>query len=275
MPEVRDEQGRRWGLRRHLRLIGASLRVSLLAALEYRVGFWSEALIGMLWSAAGMVPLLVAFEHRSEVGGWSGGQVVMLAGFYMMLAGTFAALLQPALFATMDHIRRGTLDYVLLRPVDSLVSSLVSAFAPWSLLEVLAGAGVVTFAALQLDLHPGPAELASLAAALLSGFLALYALGVLVLSLSFRAMQLQNLAFLMESMLELARWPITVFRGPLRLLFTFLIPFAVMTSYPAQALFGTLGPRVLLGALASTAALALLARLAWQRGLRGYTSASS
>nr|WP_255216664.1 ABC-2 family transporter protein [Pseudenhygromyxa sp. WMMC2535] len=222
-----------------------------------------------------MVPLLVALEHRPDIAGWTGGEVLLLTGFYLMLSGCYAALLSPSLVATMDHVRRGTLDYLLLRPVDSLVSCLCSAFSPWSLLEVLTGAGLVVGATIHLGLRPGPAELGAVLVALSCGFTALYALGVLILSLSFRAMQLQNLGFLLEAILELARWPISVFRGPLRALFTFVIPFAVMTSFPAQALLGRLGPAPLLGALASAAALAALARLAWRRGLERYTSASS
>ena len=262
-------------LRRHLRLIAAQLRIGALAALEYRVGFWTDAVLGVLWSLGGVVPLLVALEHREDIVGWTGWQVALLTGFYLMISGTFAAFVAPAITEAMAHIRRGTLDYLLLRPVDSLVSCLVSAFAPWSVLEVLAGLGLVLVSALALDLRPSGAQLAMAAAVLSCGFVALYALAVLMLAVSFRALQLQNLTFLLETALEFAHWPIAVFRGPLRLIFTFVVPFAVMTSFPAQALLGALGLRELLAALATAAVLAGFARLSWRQGLRAYSSASS
>ncbi|EDM80772.1 hypothetical protein PPSIR1_12853 [Plesiocystis pacifica SIR-1] len=262
-------------LGRNLRYVAAALRVSVLAALEYRVGFWTEAVLGVIWSLAGAAPLVVALEHRPDIAGWTPWEVVLLSGFYLIFAGAFGALIEPPLFETMNHIRRGTLDYVLLRPVDSLLACMVSAFQPWRSLEMLAGAALVVVAALRLELRPGPEQLAMLAGALACGFTALYALGVLALSLSFRAMQLQNLAFLMESSIELARWPISVFRGPLKAVFTFVIPFAVMTSYPAQALLGRLDLGAAVGALVTAAALAGLARVGWARGVKNYTSASS
>lgn len=262
-------------LARHLRLVGASLRISVLRAFEYRVGFWTDAVLGVFWSLAGMAPLLVALEHRPDVAGWTPWEVVILTGFYMVLSGSFAGALEPALFATMDHIRRGTLDYLLLRPVDSLVSCLTSAFSPWSALEVATGVGLIIGGAAWLGLRPGPVELAMLAATLASGFAALYALGVLIISLSFRALQLQNLAYLAETAIHFARWPIDAFRGPLRMLFTFVIPFAVMTSFPAQALLGELTIPAIAGALTTAIVLAALARLSWHRALRNYTSASS
>ena len=41
-----------------------------MAALEYRTGFWSQGVMGLLWSLAGVIPLWVALEHRSELAGW-------------------------------------------------------------------------------------------------------------------------------------------------------------------------------------------------------------
>jgi len=260
---------------RHLRLIAAQLRLSMLAALEYRVGFWTEGVVGLAWSLGGVVPLIVALDHRETVAGWSPWALVLLTGFFLIIAGVYAASVQPAVAEAMGHIRRGTLDYLLLRPVDALVSCLVCAFEPWSLLELVAGIGLVIAAWIELGLAPGLTAIASLAVVLACGLVSLYALGVLMLSASFRALQLQNLGVMLETLLDFAHWPISVFRGPFKLVFTFVVPFAVMTSYPAMALMGSLGPGELLGAVATAAGLAGLAYLSWRTALRGYTSASS
>ncbi len=274
-PGVGDGFAGRGPLRRHLRLIAAQLRISVLAALEYRTGFWSQGLLGLAWSIGGVIPLWVALEHRPDVAGWGPWELAMLTGCYILLAGVFAGFVQPALYAAMEHIRAGTLDYLLLRPVDALVSALVSAFEPWSCVEIIAGLVVLVVAAIGAGGSPGPIELLMALCVFVSGLLALYALAVLILGLSFRALQLQNLAFLMEALLDFARWPISVFRGPLKALFTFIIPFAIMTSYPPQALLGRLAWSSALTALATAVVLALLARGVWLRALRSYTSASS
>jgi len=262
-------------LRRHLRLAVAQLTISTQAALEYRVGFWTLGLVGVLWSLGGVVPLIVALDHMPAVAGWNGWQLALLTGFYLMFSGIYSTFLQPAIGQSMAHIRDGTLDYLLLRPVDGLVSCLLAAFEPWNLLEFLTGVGLAIVAAIQLELTPGAAELGALAVVLACGIVSLYAIGVMMLAASFRALALENLTYLMETLLEFAHWPVSVFRGPLKLLFTFVVPFAVMTSYPAQSLMAALGVRELLGAIATAVGLAVIARLAWARALRGYTSASS
>lgn len=145
-----------------------------------------------------MAPLLVAASRLDSAAGWSPGELLWLTGCFMTIMGLWSALLSPALLASMNHIRRGTLDYSnsLLRPADALVSRLITEFAPWSLVETLGGLLLCVAALSQLGRAPGVVELLAAFGLGLAGLLALYVLGVLVLCASFRALQLQNLTFL-------------------------------------------------------------------------------
>ncbi|MCA9715279.1 MAG: ABC-2 family transporter protein [Myxococcales bacterium] len=260
---------------RAARLVAAQLRLSALAAAQYRVGFWTEGVLAVFWSLVGIVPLWVAIDHRGAVVGWGPWELMVLTGCFAALSSVFGAFLQPALIESMNHIRRGTLDHVLLRPADSLLLCLVAAFSPWRLLELVFGLVLIALSLARLGVTP---ELASVGVALgmgLASVACLYGLGILTLCLSFRAMQLQNLTYLFEALLDFSRWPIGVFRGLLKALFTFVIPLAVMTTYPAAALIGRADVMTLASALLTGAALLVVARLCWQVAVRGYTSASS
>jgi len=262
-------------LHRHLRLVAVQLRIRVLAALEYRAGFWTSGVLSLFWSIGGAIPLVVALEHRPDVAGWTPWSLAMLVGCHMIVGGLFSAVMVPGLFAAMEDIRTGALDYTLLRPVNALVSCLVSDFQPWSLVESIVGVSLLVAAAMAAHATPGPLDLVMFVLVLGSGIAALYALAVMILSVAFRAMQLENLAYVLESFLDFGRWPISVFRGPLKAFFTFVIPFAIMTSYPPMALLGVLEPSTALSAMATAAGLGLVAGLAWRQALRGYTSASS
>jgi ABC-2 type transport system permease protein len=265
----------RGSLHRHVRLVAVQLRIRVLAALEYRAGFWTSGVLSLFWSLGGAVPLVVALGHRPDVAGWGPWSLAMLIGCHMIINGLFGALVQPALFAAMEDIRTGALDYLLLRPVSALVSCLVADFQPWSLLETLVGVGLLVVAAAELGVSPSALHVLVFVLVLSSGIAALYAIAVLILTFAFRAMQLQNLAYLLESLLDFARWPIAVFPGPLKAFFTFLIPLAIMTSYPPMALMGWLEPSAAVGAVVTAVVLGVVALGAWSRALRRYTSASS
>jgi ABC-2 type transport system permease protein len=103
----------------------------------------------------------------------------------------------------------------------------------------------------------------------------LYSLWILVISAAFVVVKVDNLSFLFASIFDAARWPVTVFRGAWRVVFTFLVPLALMTTYPALALLGRLDLRTALAALLGAAGFALFARVVWLRSIARYTSASS
>ncbi|MGB1013407.1 MAG: ABC transporter permease [Nannocystaceae bacterium] len=264
---------KRW---RHVaQIVAAQLRMSVLAALQYRVGFWTEGVLSVIWSFVGIVPLLVAVDHQGVVSGWGPWHLMVLSGWFMICSGIFGFFLEPSLIASMNHIRRGTLDYVLLRPADALVLCLVTEFSPWRFTEILAGAGLVVVSLWNLGLVPSLGDVGLAVFVGATGIVALYALGILMLCLNFRAIRLQNLAFLLESMLDFGRWPVHVFQGVLKAIFMYVVPLAIMTTYPTQALLGELAPKTLGVAVITACTLMLLARLAWSASLRSYVSASS
>jgi ABC-2 type transport system permease protein len=113
-----------------------------------------------------------------------------------------------------------------------------------------------------------------MAAALLVGAVViLYSIWILVVSLAFFVVKVDNLTYLFSSIYDAARWPAQVFRGALAFVFTFVIPLALMTTYPALALMGRLAVSRALGAGAIAAAFAFVARRVWLYAVAHYTSA--
>jgi len=108
-----------------------------------------------------------------------------------------------------------------------------------------------------------------------SGVLATYALWILCAAASFWVVRLDNLTYLLGAIFDVARWPIQVFRGAWRFVFTFVIPVALMTTFPAMALLGQLSARTTMLTLAGALAMLLISRLIWRSAIRNYTSASS
>jgi ABC-2 type transport system permease protein len=109
----------------------------------------------------------------------------------------------------------------------------------------------------------------------LAGCAILYALAILVVSSAFFVVRLDNLTYLFQSIFDAARWPATIFRGVFRFLFTFVIPLALMTTYPALALLGRLRTSTALFSICGAALFLALSRGVWLRAIARYRSASS
>jgi ABC-2 type transport system permease protein len=101
----------------------------------------------------------------------------------------------------------------------------------------------------------------------------LYSIWILVVSLAFFVVKVDNLSYLFSSIYDAARWPASIFRGVLAFVFTFVIPIAVMTTFPALAILDRLSAWRAIGAIAGAAAFAFVARRVWLQALGHYTSA--
>ncbi|MCX6032974.1 MAG: ABC-2 family transporter protein [Chloroflexi bacterium] len=84
-----------------------------------------------------------------------------------------------------------------------------------------------------------------------------------------------NFTWLFDGIFQMARYPVGIYPGWLRLVLTWVVPVGLMTTAPAQALAGDLAPATLLGSVALVAALLVAASLLFRTGLRRYASASS
>ena len=257
---------------RYLRLLLVQLRASMLLALQYRFDFVVDALLSLFWTASAFVPLLVLFDQRPEVAGWSFSEALLVVGFFTLLKGVLDGAIHPSLQAVVEHIRKGTLDFVLLKPADAQFLVSTARFEIWKGTDAVGGLIVLGWALSKLP-APGVGDVAAMLLLLLAAVTILYSIWILVTALAFVVVKVDNLSFLFASIYDAARWPASIFRGVLSVIFTFVIPLAVMTTFPALALLGKLESAQLLSALVGALVFFVGARVVWMRSIGRYTSA--
>jgi ABC-2 type transport system permease protein len=261
---------------RYARLLAIQLRASATVAMQYRVDFLVQGGLAVFWASWSLVPLLVVFRGRAGVAGWSFEEALVVIGWFLVMKGVLEGAVNPSLAAVVEHIRKGTLDFVLLKPADAQFLVSTQKFAPWRVLDAIAGTVLFAVAFHRLGRWPAPGHVAAAVLLLGCAALILYSVWILVISAAFFVVKVDNLSFLFVSIFDAARWPVDVFRGLLRVLFTWVVPLALMTTFPARALLGKdFGPGDALGALAGALAFAVFSRLIWMRSIGHYTSASS
>jgi ABC-2 type transport system permease protein len=134
---------------------------------------------------------------------------------------------------------------------------------------------MVTYAFGQRGTAPSAAQILLGLVLFVAGAVAMYALWIICAAASFWVGRLDNLMYLLGAIFDTGRWPVYVLPGAWRLVFTFVIPIAVMTTFPAMALLGTLGAERAIGSIVGAFALLVVSRLVWRAAIRSYTSASS
>jgi len=259
---------------RYLRLLAVQVRASVLLAMQYRVEFVFDGLMSLFWTTTAIIPLVVLYGQRPSVAGWTWPEALIVVAWFTVLKGMLDGAIRPALENVVEHIRKGTLDFLLLKPADAQFLVSTSRFELFRFLNVGGGLVLLVVALRALHRVPSIAECAATLLVLASATAILYAIWIFVVSVAFVVVKIDNLTYLFASIYDAARWPADVFgRGILAIVFTFVIPLTVMTTYPAQAILGKLGMMQGAGAVAGACVALVVARMVWLRAIARYTSA--
>lgn len=262
-------------IRRYTRTLFATLRASLRLQFAYPGNAAADLFGAALQLVASLMPLFIAFHHRERIAGWTREEALLVAGFFICLEGLLEAFVEPNLRSVVEHIRQGTLDHQLLKPVDTLFLVSVQRTQLHKLVHSAAGLALVLWAAHTAGLRPDFPTITLSLVLLGCSALLLHALWTMAVTTAFWFVRVDNLSWVLRSALDAARWPLPIYRGGVRLFLTWILPLGLMTTWPALALRGALGTNEVFAAILCTVVFVGLAQLFWRFGLRRYGSASS
>lgn len=250
-------------------------RNCLLRELEFRGNCLIKVAGNLLRLAITMVFFQVLFLHTPTIGGWDIHSTLLLVAVNQMVNGLYNAFFSTNITRIPDYVREGTLDFVLVKPIDPQFlttlryvnfSALFSLVFPLLIIFYLVAAGsiAVSLSAFALSLL------------LLSCGVAIrYALGLAVMTLSFWATETYALHSLYTDFFSLSGYPAVIFHGGWQIFFTFIVPVIVVANFPVMALMQVLDATAVLFALGLAAVLLLVTRRFFHFALRNYCSASS
>lgn len=260
---------------RYLRSLRRFWGTALAGQLEYQLNVVIELLAAVLNLAGSVFVLSLFFGQGRQLGGWSWQAALVVQGVYTLLDGVASTWLRPNLGAIVTHVREGTLDFVLLKPIDSQFWLSLRTLSPAGLSEMALGVGLIAWAAPLAGASLSPLGLLAAAVVLLAALLTLYALWFVLATTSIWFVKTWNATEVLRAALTAGRFPISAYPPGVRLVFTLVLPVAFLTTVPAEVILGRGSAVAVASALLVAALSVTLSRMFWRFALRHYTSASS
>jgi len=258
-----------------LRLLAIFFRVSVMGELAYRFNFFVQLFQSLLELATAIAGLAVIFSHTNSLGGWRPDEVLALVGVYILVGGIIGFIIQPGMENFIESVRNGTLDFTLTKPEDAQLLVSVQRVEIWKLIDILLGLAVLVAALIRLGENIGWLQSVQFTVMLLTGAVIIYSFWLILATLSFWFVRVENILMIFQSMYEAGRWPVSLYPGWLRFALTFIVPVAFATTVPTEALTGRLSGKTLLVALTSAVVLFTASRVFWRIGLRHYSGTSA
>ena len=260
---------------RALRLSWLFFRIGALNDLQYRANFWLQLLQSAIQLGTGLAVLGLVFSQTPALNGWTQPQLLAVMGVHILMGGVIGSLIQPSMERLRQDIRVGTFDFVLTKPEDVQVLSSVREIRIWQAVDVLVGGIVLAVAIGQVGASLGPLEAAAFAVALVIGGLMIYSFWLVVTTVAFWIVRIDEIAELFQGLYQSGRWPVTIYPEWLRVSLTFLVPIAFAVTVPAQAITNRLTPDVFALALGFAVVVLVVSRAFFRFGLRHYSGASA
>lgn len=262
-------------LLRYLRVYLFVLRNSIMNMIIYRADFITWTVVHAFELLTNVAFFKIIFLRTSSIGGWDIYQVLVLLGFMEMTLALGSLTFYPMMYNFSEMIRKGDLDWKLVKPINT---QFLITF-PW--IDVSDAASLLTgilMIAYSLSHQNGLNLFINVPVFLVHLFLAMivmYSLVVLMLTMAFKTTRINYIEYFFWNLQWQGRYPATVFKGVVHFVFMFIVPIGLISTVPAQTLFGAFDWRYSLALVSYAAILFFLARKVFSDNLKGYSSASS
>ncbi len=248
---------------------------SIASELEYQLNLVIE-IISVVANLTGSIFILSLFySPTTNLGGWSWHASLVVLGIYTILDGYTTSFLHPNLSRIVRHVQNGTLDFVLLKPINSQLWLSFRIFSPWGIPSILSGITLVIIGFINSQANFSIKSLLLSILMVLSSFIILYSLWFLIATTSIWFVRVWNANEVLRSTLVAGRYPISAYPESLRRIFTFILPIAFLTTVPAEAILNILSYRIAFLSLILAIAFLFISKRFWMFALKFYTSASS
>lgn len=207
-------------------------------ASQYKTNTFMQILSSILVSLAELLSIGILFSNFKGVGEWGFYETALMFGIItctFSLAECFGRGFDE--FAQL--IKKGDLDRLLVRPVNSVYQVFCSKIELNKLPRALLGLIVAIIAIVNLNIVWTFASVLVLIATFVCGFL--ICLGVMMIGAGISVFTVENLEFLniiTNGAKEISNYPINVYNKWLARIFTFVIPMACFNYLPISFIMG-------------------------------------
>ena len=262
-------------LRKYLKVYKKFLHTSLASELEYKTNIIIDLITAILSLIGSIFLLSIFFQNSGSIGGWEFEEALIIQGIYTILNGITNTWFNPNLTEIVKHIREGTLDFVLLKPIDSQFFISLKRINPSGFLEIMLGFCLLLFCIRINEINFNLSFLTFSLITIICSIAILYSLWFFISTTTIWFVKTWNATEVLRSFLYIGRFPLNSFSFSLRIFFSVFIPIAFITTIPSEVFLGVSQAwKILLEVIVAMIFLTS-SRNFWLFALKFYTSASS
>lgn len=262
-------------MNRYLRLYLFFLQFSFSKALEFRIDFFFRIAMDIMYYIVNIALFKILLIHTPFIAGWNEKQMMIFVGSYLLVDAINMTIFSTNMWWLPFYINRGELDYYLIRPVSPLFFLSLREFSANSFVNLMIAALFFFYSLFSYSQGWDLLSLLGLFLLLINGSLVYYCIQMLMILPVFWTQSARGFIDLFYTLGLAMERPDRIFKGWLRVLFTTLLPFGLIASFPARIFIEGFDIYTVTHLAVVSALLWIIVLFVWNRGLKNYSSASS
>lgn len=261
-------------MRRYLRVYRTFFLSSFVREMEFRANFYAKVAQNVVWMGFFVLIILVVYGNTKSVAGWNKGDAMILGATCFLMNAVTTALFF-SLMEIPQHVRLGTLDFIITKPIDTQFWVSTRRFNFDQIGTLLSGFALVTVGTHMSGLHPSAGQWIAYFALVAASLILFYSFLLALMTTGIWLVRVDNLWVLGESVMQIARYPLDIYQSGMQRVFTYVVPLAFVATVPSRQLVVALDPLMVWLGVTWAVGFFLAARWFWRFALTHYSSASS
>ena len=247
----------------------------LMDEMSHRGNFWTWSLVHTISLITIVVFFKVVYSGGRVINGWDQYQSLLVLGTGTLIGGLGSLTFFSFMYDFGQRIKDGDMDFRLTKPMDVHFLSAFHWVDMEDFVTVPNSLLLIGYAVWNLRPQNLWVNLVGYLFALFLAMIILFSLLTLIQSLAFKYIKIDSVSNFYWSIVNISKYPAKAIKGLSLIGSTLLIPIAVISSLPAEILFGRWDWTWIVGSAISATFIFFLSRKVFMSSLRYYSSASS
>lgn len=259
---------------RYLKYYLLIMKLSYMKSTMYRVDHLLRILRIFIEFGSTVLLINALFIKTQSLGGWTKPEVFLIYSIWLLILCLHYFLTSGSVFETSNDIRRGNLDWLLIKPIDSQFASSFRQVHIDNILRIVGAIIVLIYSLSSLNIVITIPNIILFLFQLMGGIVAFYSFMFLSVIMTFVTQGSEQIS-IFDSLISVGKYPIDVFPKYLIPIFWSVLPIAYFSILPAKTLLGRIDAIAYLSSVFVPFVLLFAIRHLWNLSLRHYSSASS
>ena len=225
-------------MRKYLKIYKVFVNNSISYLSQYRKDTWVRIFLNILWLLTLFITIEVIFGQTKEILGWNKEEIYLLTVIWIIVDETYLLFFGGNLEIISNLITHGDLDYYLTKPINTLFlvsTKLVLIRAFYRLVIELV---ILIWLIWNFDFALSFWQVFLALVLVIFGVIVNYSMFLIANTLSFWFYRIENINYLIESISDFGRFPISILPRTIKIIILTIIPVAFQAYIPIVTLTG-------------------------------------